>query len=159
MPVPAAGRKLTIALVGTSIALCLAGGGFIFQGGGFAARLVLAVASLAFVVAYTAKPLGRLIPSDATRAMARESTEGVFAPALRRDRDETATVHNVLAQLHVHGADVDWQQRAAKALPMGKLGQVDEIADFVAFLLSDRSGVVTGSVIDWDQNVIGGLGD
>ena len=48
---------------------------------------------------------------------------------------------------------------AAKALPMGKLGQLDEIADFVVFLLSDRSGVVTGSVIDWDQNVIGGLGD
>ena len=40
---------------------------------------------------------------------------------------------------------------------MGKLGQVDEIADFVVFLLSDRSGVVTGSVIDWDQNVLGGM--
>jgi hypothetical protein len=39
---------------------------------------------------------------------------------------------------------------------MGKLGQVDEIADFVVFLLSDRSGVVTGSVIDCDQNVFGG---
>jgi hypothetical protein len=25
------------------------------------------------------------------------------------------------------------------------------------FLLSDRSGVVTGSVIDWDQIVIGGM--
>ena len=25
------------------------------------------------------------------------------------------------------------------------------------FLLSDRSGVVTGSVIDWDQNVLGGM--
>jgi len=31
------------------------------------------------------------------------------------------------------------------------------LADFVVFLLSDRSGVVTGSVIDWDQNVSGGL--
>jgi NAD(P)-dependent dehydrogenase (short-subunit alcohol dehydrogenase family) len=40
-------------------------------------------------------------------------------------------------------------------MPMGKLGQVDEIADFVVFLLSDRSGVVTGSVIDWDQYVFG----
>ena len=40
---------------------------------------------------------------------------------------------------------------------MGKFGQADEIADFVVFLLSDRSGVVTGSVIDWDQNVIGGM--
>ena len=52
----------------------------------------------------------------------------------------------------------DWQAAAGATLPMGKLGQLDEIADFVVFLLSDRSGVVTGSVIDWDQNVIGGLG-
>ncbi|MEU5029607.1 SDR family oxidoreductase [Streptomyces milbemycinicus] len=56
-----------------------------------------------------------------------------------------------------HGADDDWLEKAAGQQPMGKLGQVDEIADFVVFLLSDRSGVVTGSVIDWDQIVIGGL--
>jgi NAD(P)-dependent dehydrogenase (short-subunit alcohol dehydrogenase family) len=56
-----------------------------------------------------------------------------------------------------HAADDGWRERAAKALPMGKLGQVDEIADFVVFLLCSRSGVVTGSVIDWDQNVLGGL--
>ncbi|MFG2281725.1 SDR family oxidoreductase [Streptomyces asoensis] len=55
-----------------------------------------------------------------------------------------------------HGAGADWRERAAAAQPMGKLGQVDEIAEFVVFLLSDRSGVVTGSVIDWDQNVFGG---
>jgi NAD(P)-dependent dehydrogenase (short-subunit alcohol dehydrogenase family) len=56
-----------------------------------------------------------------------------------------------------HGAGDDWRQKAAEAVPMGKLGQVDEIADFVVFLLSERSGVVTGSVIDWDQIVFGGL--
>lgn len=56
-----------------------------------------------------------------------------------------------------HGAQDDWRTKAAEAQPMGKLGQVDEIADFVVFLLSDRSGVVTGSVIDWDQIVFGGL--
>ena len=58
-----------------------------------------------------------------------------------------------------HGAGATTGRRGRRTLPMGKLGQVDEIADFVVFLLSDRSGVVTGSVIDWDQNVIGGLGD
>jgi NAD(P)-dependent dehydrogenase (short-subunit alcohol dehydrogenase family) len=58
-------------------------------------------------------------------------------------------------QRRFHGATDGWRERAAKELPMGKLGQVDEIADFVVFLLSDRSGVVTGSVIDWDQNVPG----
>ncbi|MBW0116233.1 SDR family oxidoreductase [Pseudonocardia abyssalis] len=56
-----------------------------------------------------------------------------------------------------HDADDAWRSDAAARLPMGKLGQVDEIADFVVFLLSPRSGVVTGSVIDWDQNVLGGL--
>lgn len=55
-----------------------------------------------------------------------------------------------------HDAGDDWREKAAQAQPMGKLGQVDEIADFVVFLLSDRSGVVTGSVIDWDQIVFGG---
>jgi NAD(P)-dependent dehydrogenase (short-subunit alcohol dehydrogenase family) len=60
-------------------------------------------------------------------------------------------------QREFHGAAGDWRDRAAATLPMGKLGQVDEIADFIVFLLSDRSGVVTGSVIDWDQNVFGGL--
>jgi NAD(P)-dependent dehydrogenase (short-subunit alcohol dehydrogenase family) len=58
-------------------------------------------------------------------------------------------------QRRFHGATDGWRERAAKELPMGKLGQVDEIADFVVFLLSERSGVVTGSVIDWDQNVPG----
>jgi NAD(P)-dependent dehydrogenase (short-subunit alcohol dehydrogenase family) len=59
-------------------------------------------------------------------------------------------------QRQFHGATDGWQDQAASKLPMGKLGQVDEIADLVVFLLSDRSGVVTGSVIDWDQNVVGG---
>ena len=70
----------------------------------------------------------------------------------------SATDGEDVTQRHTNDAGPDWQQEAAARLPMGKLGQVDEIADFVVFLLSDRSGVVTGSLIDWDQNVIGGLG-
>ena len=61
-------------------------------------------------------------------------------------------------QRRFHGAGDDWREAAGASLPMGKLGQAGEIADFVVFLLSDRSGVVTGSVIDWDQNVLGGFG-
>ena len=63
----------------------------------------------------------------------------------------------VSGDTHGLGAADGWQQRAAEALPMGKLGQPGEIAEFVVFLLSDRSGVVTGSIIDWDQTVIGGM--
>jgi NAD(P)-dependent dehydrogenase (short-subunit alcohol dehydrogenase family) len=69
----------------------------------------------------------------------------------------TATEGEDATQRRFHGADDGWLEEAARRLPMGKLGQVDEIADFVVFLLSDRSGVVTGSVIDWDQIVFGGL--
>jgi NAD(P)-dependent dehydrogenase (short-subunit alcohol dehydrogenase family) len=68
----------------------------------------------------------------------------------------TDTEGEDVVQRRFHGAGDDWRERAAKTLPMGRLGQVGEIADFVVFLLSDRSGVVTGSVIDWDQNVFGG---
>ncbi|MEU6344140.1 SDR family oxidoreductase [Streptomyces sp. NPDC046977] len=56
-----------------------------------------------------------------------------------------------------HGAGDDWREEAGRRLPMGRLGRADEIADFVVLLLSDRSGVVTGSILDWDQNVLGGL--
>ncbi|MFI6018988.1 SDR family oxidoreductase [Streptomyces sp. NPDC051287] len=69
----------------------------------------------------------------------------------------TATEGEDATQREFHGASDGWLDEAAARLPMGKLGQPDEIADFVVLLLSDRSGVVTGSVIDWDQNVLGGL--
>lgn len=68
----------------------------------------------------------------------------------------TETEGEDATQREFHGAGDDWVELANARLPMGKLGQVDEIADAVVFLLSDRSGVVTGSVIDWDQQVIGG---
>ncbi len=70
----------------------------------------------------------------------------------------TATEGEDDTQRTFHNAGNDWRERAAETLPMGRLGDVGEIADFIVFLLSDRSGVVTGSVIDWDQNVVGGLG-
>jgi NAD(P)-dependent dehydrogenase (short-subunit alcohol dehydrogenase family) len=67
----------------------------------------------------------------------------------------TQTEGEDVIQRRFHDADDDWLEKAAAQQPMGKLGQVDEIADFVVFLLSARSGVVTGSVIDWDQSVPG----
>ena len=67
----------------------------------------------------------------------------------------TATPGEAVTQREFHGAADDWLAEASAAQPMGRLGQPDEIADAVVFLLSDQSGVVTGSVIDWDQNVPG----
>lgn len=68
----------------------------------------------------------------------------------------TQTEGEDATQRTFHGADDDWLDKASASVPMGKLGQVDEIADAVVFLLSERSGVVTGSVLDWDQSIPGG---
>lgn len=67
----------------------------------------------------------------------------------------TATPGEADTQRTFHNASGDWLTEASAAQPMGKLGQPDEIADAIVFLLSERSGVVTGSIIDWDQNVPG----
>ena len=67
----------------------------------------------------------------------------------------TETDGEDFVQRTFHGADDNWLEKANASQPMGKLGQVDEIAEFVVFLLSERSGAVTGSIIDWDQIVVG----
>lgn len=67
----------------------------------------------------------------------------------------TQTEGEDLVQRRFHGAGDDWLEKANASLPMGKLGQVEDIARLVILLLSEASGVVTGSVIDWDQNVPG----
>ena len=57
-----------------------------------------------------------------------------------------------------HGDNADWLAEADAAAPMGRINRPDDLAEMVVFLLSERSGVVTGSVIDWDQTVQGGQG-
>ena len=54
-----------------------------------------------------------------------------------------------------HGAQDGWKAAAEKNLPTGRLLKVDEVARAVAFLASDESGLMTGSIIDFDQSVVG----
>jgi NAD(P)-dependent dehydrogenase (short-subunit alcohol dehydrogenase family) len=58
-------------------------------------------------------------------------------------------------QKRFHGAGADWLQKAEKEQPFGRLIKPTEVAEFVAFLLSERAGLLTGSIIDYDQNVTG----
>ncbi|MET0821840.1 MAG: SDR family oxidoreductase [Aeromicrobium sp.] len=67
----------------------------------------------------------------------------------------TQTEGEDAVQREFHGADDTWLEKASASQPMGRLGQVDDMAALAVLLLSDRSGVVTGSVIDWDQHVVG----
>ena len=67
----------------------------------------------------------------------------------------TQTEGEDAVQREFHDADDSWLAEASASQPMGRLGQVDDMAALAVLLLSDRSGVVTGSVIDWDQHVVG----
>jgi NAD(P)-dependent dehydrogenase (short-subunit alcohol dehydrogenase family) len=67
----------------------------------------------------------------------------------------SATEGEDAIQRQAHGASDGWLVEAASQQPFGRLGDPSQIADMVVFLLSDASGVVTGSVIDWDQIVVG----
>jgi len=58
-------------------------------------------------------------------------------------------------QRKYHGAGDAWLEQAEAAQPFGRLLKPEEVARAVAFLASDESGVMTGSIVDFDQSVIG----
>ena len=58
-------------------------------------------------------------------------------------------------QREFHHADADWLEKAAAAQPNGRLVDPQEVARAVAFLCSEESGLMTGSIIEFDQSVWG----
>jgi NAD(P)-dependent dehydrogenase (short-subunit alcohol dehydrogenase family) len=67
----------------------------------------------------------------------------------------TDTPYEDRVQQEVHGRDPGWLAEAEAAEPMGRLAKPEEVAHLVVFLLSDLSGVMTGSLIDYSQHVLG----
>jgi len=54
-----------------------------------------------------------------------------------------------------HGAEEGWLNEAEAGLPFGRLLKPDEVARAVAYLSAEESGMMTGSIIDFDQQVAG----
>ncbi|MBM3520770.1 MAG: SDR family oxidoreductase, partial [Alphaproteobacteria bacterium] len=54
-----------------------------------------------------------------------------------------------------HGADDGWLARAEATRPFGRLLKPSEVARAVAYLSSAESGLMAGSIIDFDQQVLG----
>jgi NAD(P)-dependent dehydrogenase (short-subunit alcohol dehydrogenase family) len=54
-----------------------------------------------------------------------------------------------------HGAADGWLKKAEEARPFGRLIKPAEVARAVAYLSSAESGLITGSIIDFDQQVLG----
>jgi len=58
-------------------------------------------------------------------------------------------------QRRFHSDGGDWLEDAEAAQPFGRLIKPGEMARTIAYLASDDSGLMTGSVIDFDQSIIG----
>jgi NAD(P)-dependent dehydrogenase (short-subunit alcohol dehydrogenase family) len=54
-----------------------------------------------------------------------------------------------------HGSSDGWLKSAEAGRPFGRLIKPAEVARACAYLCSAESGLITGSIIDFDQNVIG----
>lgn len=60
-----------------------------------------------------------------------------------------------LVQKKWHGADEDWLAKAEAAQPMGQLVKPDQLALLASYMASPDAGVMTGSLVDYDQTVVG----
>lgn len=56
------------------------------------------------------------------------------------------------------GNPPDWLARAAPAQPFGRLIEPRDVAGLAVYLLSDAAAMMTGALIDFDQNVMGAYG-
>ena len=88
--------------------------------------------------------------------MAHRSVQQLIdVPALLAFADER---ENRIQHLY-HDAPDDWLAKAEAGTPVGRLLKPTEVARAVAYLASDESGLMTGSIIDFDQQVLGAAED
>jgi NAD(P)-dependent dehydrogenase (short-subunit alcohol dehydrogenase family) len=66
-----------------------------------------------------------------------------------------ATPSENVMQGEILGKGADWERKAAAGMPLGRLLTMDEVAQFTVFLLSDASGLMTGTLTDLEQVVLG----
>lgn len=60
-----------------------------------------------------------------------------------------------ITQRKYHGATDGWLERAEAGQPMRQLAKPHQLAGLAAYLLSAEAGVMTGALIDYDQNIPG----
>ena len=66
---------------------------------------------------------------------------------------DTPAEHDI--QTRVHMKENDWLKREESNVPFKRLTKTIDVAKGLAFMCSDESGLMTGSVIDFDQTVNG----
>ncbi len=103
-----------------------------------------------------------LAPYSASKAALANITKNA-ANALRGDRIRVNGINcgwmdtpgEDQVQRRHHGATDGWLAEAEARQPFGMLVKPPHVAELAAYLLGSMSGVMTGSIIDFDQNVSG----
>jgi len=67
----------------------------------------------------------------------------------------TDTPGEDVIQKKFHNGGDDWLQKAESKVPFKRLTKPIDVARAAAYFCSDESGLVTGSIIDYDQSVLG----
>ncbi len=67
----------------------------------------------------------------------------------------TDTPAEDMIQKKFHDADNNWLKKAEEKVPFKRLNKPLDVARILAFLCSDESGLMTGSLVDFDQTVVG----
>lgn len=126
-------------------------------GGGTIVNVVSIVAhgGPPFIVAYCGA-------KAALAAMTRNVANAVLRDRIRvngLNMGWTSTPQEHVVQTRTHGRGDDWQAAAGAGQPFGRLLLPVEVARAVAFLAGGESGLMTGAVVDFDQQVIGTMPD
>lgn len=103
-----------------------------------------------------------LMPYSASKAALAAMTKNV-AYAVAWDRIRVNCINpgwmdtpgEDVTQRRFHTDGQDWLEDAEAGMPSGHLIKTHEVAAAIAFLASGDAGVMTGSVVDYDQSIIG----
>jgi NAD(P)-dependent dehydrogenase (short-subunit alcohol dehydrogenase family) len=103
-----------------------------------------------------------LAPYSASKAALANVTKNA-ANALRGDRIRVNGINcgwmdtpgEDSVQRKYHGAQDGWLATAEAKQPFGMLIKPEHVAQLAAYMLGPNSGVMTGSIVDFDQNVSG----
>lgn len=119
-----------------------------------------AIVNVGSVASHGGVPI--LMPYSASKAALATLTKNV-AYAVAWDRIRVNCINpgwmdtpgEDLIQRRFHTDGGDWLEDAEAGMPFGQLIKTDEVAAAIAFLASDESGLMTGSVVDYDQSIVG----
>ena len=118
------------------------------------------IAHVLSVAAYSGMPfLAAYAPSKAALGIMIKNTANAVAGHQIRingiNLGWTDTPAEDYIQKKFHNAKDNWLKKTEKKVPFKRLNKPIDVARILAFLCSQESGLMTGSLIDYDQTVVG----